>query len=443
MSHLIIEQGKNVGTEVAVPETGMKFGRSPANDLVLEDDAVMLFHGRFFFKSDGALWVTDFGAGEKTTVGGEAIDEHPLKMGDLVEVGNTAFRIINTTLHSDPSPVTVVEPEELKPDATHDHSIDLGFNRPSPRKVKPAVGSKPPAKSKLINRLVIVLAMLVVVVVAVLVFNSLSNKLGGAGGGGPQKGQLTLTYERVEGDDSNIFRYYLELDVKGRLSISVDDLKNKRHIQKTEAVPASAVQQLAKNIDNSGFFRLDTDFAGVAEGQYDLYDLTVQYNSRFHHIKVLNRTAPPEIRNAVDSIEDFALTELGIPATLFRDPEELLREAQHAFEVGQTRYAERDVRNANLAAAIGLFEETMLYLNTFEPKPELFEQADRLLEQAKAEQDRRYEDYMFNVDNHMQLRQWDEAQRYLRILIELIPDRDDERYDEIERKLNNVEQRLR
>ena len=87
MSHLIIEQGKEVGTEVVVPPTGMKFGRSPANDLVLDDEAAMLFHGRFFFKSDGSLWVTDFGAGEKTTVGGMPVDEHQLKSGDLVVVG--------------------------------------------------------------------------------------------------------------------------------------------------------------------------------------------------------------------------------------------------------------------------------------------------------------------------------------------------------------------
>ena len=37
MSHLIIEQGKDVGKEVTVPSGGMKFGRSPANDLVLDD----------------------------------------------------------------------------------------------------------------------------------------------------------------------------------------------------------------------------------------------------------------------------------------------------------------------------------------------------------------------------------------------------------------------
>ncbi len=80
MSHLIIEQGEAVGTEVSIPMAGMKFGRSPANDLVLKDESVMLFHGRFFFKSDGSLWVTDFGAGEKTTVGGLPIDEHQLKV---------------------------------------------------------------------------------------------------------------------------------------------------------------------------------------------------------------------------------------------------------------------------------------------------------------------------------------------------------------------------
>jgi len=120
MFHLIIEQGNDVGREVTVPSNGIKFGRSPANNLVLDDESVMLFHGRFFFKSDGTLWVTDFGAGEKTVVEGLPVDEYQLKVGELIQIGKTAFRVVN---------VKPSEQEEVAVISSGNESIDLGFKK--------------------------------------------------------------------------------------------------------------------------------------------------------------------------------------------------------------------------------------------------------------------------------------------------------------------------
>jgi len=431
MSHLIIEQGKEVGREVVVPPTGLKFGRSPANDLVLEDDAAMLFHGRFFFKSDGTLWVTDFGAGEKTTVGGVPIDEHALKVGDLVEVGDTAFRIISTQMGA---------PDEPAAARRGDEEIDLGFKGGKGFGAARQAGSP---KSSLLPRIMQVGVILLVLVVLVIVVPSLV-ELSKDGTGTVQKKQmLSLSYERVQADRQNIFRYAIELDETGRFSIVIDDLENHRHVQKSKQLSKTMLLQLSNSIGDAGFFRVDSDYAGAAEGQYDLYDIAVQRNRRFHHIKVLNRNPPRGIKRTVSVIEDFALSELSIPFTLFKDNAELMRYAEQAVSRGASSFEERDVKYRNLAVSIKHYKEAMLYLETIEPKPPLYTEAERGLGIAEVERDKRYTDHMFSVDRALALKDWEEARRNLRILVELVPDRSDERHEIVSDKLLNAEQHLR
>ena len=174
-----------------------------------------------------------------------------------------------------------------------------------------------------------------------------------------------------------------------------------------------------------------------------MYDIAVQRNRRFGHIKVLNRVPPQEIKRTVAVIEDFALSELGIPFTLFKDNAELMRYAAQAVSRGGSRHEERDVKYSNLATSIKHYEEAMLYLETIEPKPPLYDLAERGLAIAETERDKRYDDYMFRSDRAIRLREWTEARKYLRILTELVPDRSDERYEKVNAKLLNVEQHLR
>ncbi|MDF7807709.1 FHA domain-containing protein [Pontiellaceae bacterium B12219] len=447
MSHLIIEQGSEVGKEVDVPAAGMKFGRSPANDLVLDDPAVMLFHGRFFFKSDGFLWVTDFGAGEKTTVGGEPVDEYQLKVGDLVEVGATAFRIINIALEQEEpaaAPVAAPQKHERKEPEAEEHSeeIDLGFKRE--KKSRRAPDKKTEHKpASLTARLMQVSVILLFLIVLMIVGPSLMELSKADVSNVQQEERLTLAYERVMGTTKNIFRYRVDLDDKGIFSVRIDDLKTNRHQIESKEIPQSVIEQLSHGIAAAGFFDVDSDYAGTSDNQYDLYNIAVQRNHRFHHIQVLNWTPPSAIQRTTQLIEDFVVSELGISFTWKLDPEELMQLAEHAFEVGEARYAERDVRYGNLATAITQFKEAILYLETIEPKPAIFHRASGLLEAAQIEQTVRYDDYLFRSDRAIRLKNWDEAAKYLRILSELIPDRSDPRYEKINAKLLNVEQHLR
>ena len=438
MSHFIIERGNQLGKEISVPQDGMKFGRSPANDLVLEDDSVMLFHGRFFFKTDGTLWVTDFGAGEKTMVGGIPVDEHQLNVGDLVEVGRAAFRIINTTQEGGAG----TGPVAASPGASEE--IDLGFKGGKEmRQPSSSSGQHPDKHGSLIHRVTQVVVILLLLGVLMLVVPEVLKIASTDAPVVEQRETLALSYERVQADTQNIFRYKIDIDEKGNFLIAIDDLKNNRHIQKQHSVSDTMMLQLSRSIEEAGFFEVDSDFAGTAEGRYDLYDMTVLRNRNYHHIQVLNRVPPQQIKRTVSVIEDFALSEVGIPFTLFKDNEELMRYAEQAYELAVTRYDERDVRHDNLAEAIKHFKEAMVYLETFEPKPALYSQAADGLLRANNERDRRYEEYMFRADRAIRLRDWAGAQKALQTLGELIPEREDARHEKINAKLLNVEQHLR
>ncbi len=429
--HLIIEKGKDVGKEIAVPSGGMKFGRSPANDFVLADPKVMLFQGRFFFKSDDTLWVTDFSAQEKTTVGGIPVDEHQLAVGELVEVGDTAFRVIHIKPGSGnktPSKTAESETEE----------IDLGFKPEKKGRVKKD-GEK---KSTLMHRVLQVVTVLLVLMVLAVATQVFLSSEPAAAVDAPEVKNLSLVYECVRGSSKNIFRYYLELTDDGTASIQINDLNN-RHISKSVNVPAKELETFSRRLGGSGFFEIDRDYIVKAPNRYEMVDIAIYRNGEFNQVKVLNRQLPSEIKSAVSILEEFVSDELDVPFTLLEEPETLLRYAGESFRLGQARFNERDVSPGYLAESVKHFQSAMMYLETLEPKPELFTKAVEKMEQAKAEQDARYKDFMFNAERAIRLGDWREASKYLRILAELIPDRKDERYEIISAKQLEVEENLR
>ena len=54
----------------------------------------------------------------------------------------------------------------------------------------------------------------------------------------------------------------------------------------------------------------------------------------------------------------------------------------------------------------------------------------------------RFESYLFQANRSINLKDWEDAARNLRTIIEMIPDRGDDRYKQAEIKLIDVERRL-
>ncbi len=439
MSHLIIEQGKEVGREIAVPATGIKFGRSPANDLVLEDEALMLFQGRFFFKSDGTLWITDFSVGVKSHIDGVSIDERQLKVGDLVEVGSSAFRVISTRQESETAPVAPAAPAAQAPHGGEEE-IDLGF-KPARKKGGGSHAKGPEKRTSPMFRILQVLAVLLILLLVVVAATELTRPKRRAGNGVRMKG-LFLDYERVRGGPDNIMRYALELTPAGDASLVVDDARN-RHFTKSTRLSAEEMAELKDMVKESGFFQISSDRIGKARNQYDLDDLALACDGQFNHVRVLNRELPADLRRLTDRIDEFVFQALDVSRSLLMDDAMLIQYAKDAYKLGEDFYRERDSSFENLAQCIKHLRESINYLETLNPKPEPYEKAKKLLSTARVEQNERYKEYMFLVDKAMRVNDWSDAQRNLRICTQLISDRSDERFETIAAKTIAVEDKLR
>lgn len=90
---LIGVEGIVEGRAVTVAPGGLDVGRSPANQIVLEDDDVSRFHARILF-DNGSLWVRDAGSRNGVFVNGKRVSDHKaLKVGDRVRFGSCTFEV--------------------------------------------------------------------------------------------------------------------------------------------------------------------------------------------------------------------------------------------------------------------------------------------------------------------------------------------------------------
>ena len=69
----------------------IKIGRSPKNDVIINDESVSRFHLELFQDADGNVFITDLGSTNGTTVNGrKLVDSEILKSTDVVKVGSAS-----------------------------------------------------------------------------------------------------------------------------------------------------------------------------------------------------------------------------------------------------------------------------------------------------------------------------------------------------------------
>jgi hypothetical protein len=451
--HLVIESGPEQGRRLTVPEAGARMGRSSQNDIELTDPAVSRFQCRVFFKPDDTLWVSDLGSTNQTVVNGQPILETILNLGDTLEMGETILRVVHNRLRGAPGAVPPPPPAASPADIENRQSA-IG-NEPPPAPADPApvdLGLGPSAaRSATIAReartsrqrliwIVVVLAL--GAVTAALIAKRPWEKAAAKSAPTPavRLSALDITYEKVRGDTSNIFRYALSLQGRA-LTVQVDSLTENRHVRREKSVETEVLGRLVGDLERVGFFTLDESYQGVLPDVYEATDLTLAMGERAHRVQVLNRVEPEAFKKAREIIEDFARNELGLAAVSL-PPEKLLELGRDAVLLGQKLFAEREVRFENLYRAILAFEEAQWYVETLEPKPDYYGSAINGLEECKRALQESYDNHRFQADRAVKLRDWAGAAQHLRIICDLIPDRADERHAQAAKMLLDVERRV-
>ncbi len=421
--HIVVEQGEDFGKEFTVPLEGARLGRSSKNDISLVDPMLSRHHCRLFFKEDG-LWITDLGSANETLLNGEPTIEAPLHCGDRITIGDTVLRIAR-------------DDRVATENAATGAPVDLGLrgdaHAPSSRK---RLGLGP---------LLTVLSVVVVATLGIFIHKAMNRQpppppvIPTA----PPEEDFTLSvdYEKVEASDENIFHYHLTITPDRKIAIAIDDLENNRTVRDDKIVDESLIQGLAESLSESGFFELEEEYEGVNPNVLEQHTISVTIGRDTHQTSVRNRVEPDVFTIVREKLEDFGRVELGLWAIQF-STEKLLTMANDAYLLGKKLYAERQVALGNLAASIKSFNEAEWYLETVEEKPDFY--ADVLASRSTCKEDlnRRYEEQNFQAERAIRLREWTAAASELRMLMELIPDREDARHNEARKKLVEVDARL-
>jgi hypothetical protein len=142
------------------------------------------------------------------------------------------------------------------------------------------------------------------------------------------------------------------------------------------------------------------------------------------------------------ALETFTQNELGIWAIQYSS-EKLTEMSAEARIAADAKWEERDVNYGNLAAALKLYDEAVMDLETVNPKPADYGELITKRDMVRNELDRRYKDQRFEVDRAVNMGDWEKAVRELKILCELVPDSRDPRHEEASAKLIDVEGRIK
>lgn len=434
---LIVTKGELQDARFEIKSEGSILGRSSLSDISIKDPLLSRSHCRFE-ERNGELWVTDLASANDTLVNGEIVDEKQLQSGDLITVGNTNLQV---QVAPDSAPVLFPEVVAEAP-LSGDVVIDLGFGP------QEGTGSSEHKKTFLRPILWALGAVLLLILAVTFIMQppeqqNLANNVQQVTTATDRT--MVIHYEKVEAAAANIFRFELNLSASGELAVKIDDLAGKnRHVRESKTIDKEQLDDLARKIENSGFFSLEPSYTGFASRPNELneFTMTIAMGSKVHTSRVINRQEPEVFRAIREELETFSKNELGIWAIQFSS-EKLIELAKGAMAVAQKKFNEKDVQFNNLYEAMRNFQEAIFYLDTVNPKPDFYGTIIDGFEEAEAELDKRYEEQRFLANRAINLQDWPAAARELKILREMLPEKTDPRHKEATQKLLDVENRLR
>ena len=422
---LMVMNGALAGRRFEVKDGGVRLGRSSSNDIHLPDEELSRNHCLFEPVGEDGIRVTDLASANGTLVNGEALGTDPveLRLGDVIEVGASVISVVG---------------DQPLPNA---EGVDLGLGEPEASAVAPVRRRSPLAN---------ILWAVAVLALGAAIYLMLVTPPGPAE---PAPVAISdeapvlqeVVYEKVEASQDGIFRYSMVVADDGTIRVSLDDTKENRHpMIPPKRLSERARAELAEIVSLEAMKGLEPECIGLEPSVPALtsWRLKVVYSTGVRSIRVVNTQEPEEFRTIREKLEAFSKNELGIHAIQYPRAK-LVELAEESIALGRAKWEDRDVQYGNLFAALTAFKEAVFYLETVDPKPDCITDARQGLEEATKELERRYSDQRFLADRAINLGQWEDAQRELQVLLEMVPDRSDDRNREASAKLIDVEKRMK
>lgn len=426
---LEIANGVLAGKRFAVPQGGLRLGRSSSNDIHIPDEELSRNHCLFEAVGEDGVRLTDLASANGTSLNGRSLGDAPanLKVGDVVVVGTTILRVVGEGAPTPPA-----------------GTVDLGLGEKT-------VATAPTARAKRRSPLANILWAVAILVGAAAIYVLLVAPPGAPSADvqavpeDESPAVKEVYYEKVEANQSQIFRYEMTLSPDGVLKVAVDNVPGEnRHVTKSQQLDEKALAELNDILAYKALREIDRAYEGVEPDPPALesWTLKVIYTTRSRTIRIVNTQEPEAFRAVREKLETFSKNQLGVWALQY-SREKLIALAEESVALGRAKWEDREVQYGNLFGAVKAYEEALFYLETVNPKPDCAATARQGLELARAELEQRYANQRFLADRAINLRQWETAQRELSVLLELIPDRGDDRNRAAAAKLIDVEKRMK
>jgi pSer/pThr/pTyr-binding forkhead associated (FHA) protein len=443
---LVVIEGPLKGQKFQVKEDGLRLGRSSSCGIAITDDMALSRNHCLFELVDGDILLTDLVSANGTILNGEMLDAESkkLKIGDIIEVGDTKITVANASSDVDASSM-----------------FDLGLSGDS--ETNPEDDARV-SSSPLLRIVIWLIAFLVVGGAAWFILGSdslaaPSNQQDQVADQLAQSAKLhSLYYEKVEASSKGIYRYSISMKEDGEILVEVDDVpKENRHVRKNTKLSDAARDTISRMLvpgfkDQSvedgrllaDLYRLEREYVGtpLASGSYDSVRLRVVASAKVFSVTCENTQMPEALGEICKKLETFSKNELGMWAIQY-STEKLIELSSESRRAGDAKWDERDVQYGNLAAALSAYQEAIFYLDTVNPKPANYGELVKRRDETAAELDRRYRDQRFMADRAINLKDWETAKRELRILCDMVPDKKDPRHAEASSKLMDVESRIK
>lgn len=447
---LRLDSGEEKGRIFKVTSMGMRLGRSSSNDIHVTDEELSRNHCLFELTALGELNVTDLASANGTRVNGESIGAKTktLNSGDIIEVGNTTLTVVDS---DKPKPIEMKLPQpESK--AKIDNKIDLGLQKEESKSGDETGEKKEKAERPMwLNFVWFGVALLMILAAVALLMVPVEDKKSDisslANTDADAHSKLkALEYEKIDADSSRIFRYHIVVEETGKINLELDDVPAaNRHVRKSSKLADKALVRLSEMLASDSVKTLEKEYAGessMAINELKSFKLSFNIDGLIKECYIENAPEPEAFRELRENLETFVNNELGIWSIQY-PKEKLLELSFGAYELGESKWDERDVEFGNVAIAIKAFNESIFYLDTINPKPEWFNKVRENLRTANDELNKRYKEQLFKADRAINTSHWEDAKTELRLLMEMIPDPEDERHKTAERKLLDVTNRIK
>ena len=453
---IIVMSGELSGKRFAIPDAGLRLGRSSSNDLHLPDEELSRNHCLFEANGEDGISVIDLASANGTFVNGVQLgaSAHPLKVGDVVEVGSTRLQVV---AEGQSAPAPAAAAAAPAPVARPAGAVDLGLGGAKAEAGGSAPGAAPvdpqtAQKRKVVNLICAAAATVLVVAIVVLMTNGkmmrgmFAKKVVEEKEAAPVACPICLTYERVEATTDRIVRYQAvvegaEIDLSYEVR-SLDQGEEQR-VARKGSMSKSTEDRLVGIFSDPAWRDVESVSGGSAEAMNSLrsWRLNLARDGVVKEVVVENTVLAGLFKDFCLAFETGVNNDLQVTVSL-RSAKECLAASHEHEAIGDDLVEHADVHKENLWKGLNSLRMARHDLEGLTGFYEDLTRLQKKIEAADASLTERYNEFNSKAEQSCQIGAWSDALEAYREICALIPDTTDERGAKAEEQILYCERQM-